>query len=70
MAGYGGLDILRGVELHVEQGTVNCIVGPNGAGKSTVLAEDLRGRTLRREQREGAFDAHCRRQTTWPPCAR
>ena len=37
LAGYGGLDILRGVELHVEQGSVNCIVGPNGAGKSTVL---------------------------------
>ncbi|MCW2861989.1 MAG: Amino acid/amide transporter ATP-binding protein 2, family [Actinoallomurus sp.] len=36
-AGYGGLDILRGVELHVEQGSINCIVGPNGAGKSTVL---------------------------------
>jgi branched-chain amino acid transport system ATP-binding protein len=36
-AGYGGLDILRGVDLYVEEGTVNCIVGPNGAGKSTVL---------------------------------
>jgi ABC-type branched-subunit amino acid transport system ATPase component len=37
-AGYGGgLDILRGVDLHVGQGSVNCIVGPNGAGKSTVL---------------------------------
>jgi ABC-type branched-subunit amino acid transport system ATPase component len=37
-AGYGGgLDILRGVDLHVGQGSINCIVGPNGAGKSTVL---------------------------------
>ncbi|HEX3784782.1 MAG TPA: ABC transporter ATP-binding protein [Pseudonocardiaceae bacterium] len=36
-AGYGGLDILRGVRLNVEQGSVNCVVGPNGAGKSTVL---------------------------------
>jgi branched-chain amino acid transport system ATP-binding protein len=36
-AGYGGLDILRGVDLHVDEGSVNCIVGPNGAGKSTVL---------------------------------
>jgi branched-chain amino acid transport system ATP-binding protein len=36
-AGYGGLDILRGVDLRVEQGSINCIVGPNGAGKSTVL---------------------------------
>jgi branched-chain amino acid transport system ATP-binding protein len=36
-AGYGGLDILRGVDLRVEKGSINCIVGPNGAGKSTVL---------------------------------
>jgi branched-chain amino acid transport system ATP-binding protein len=36
-AGYGGLDILRGVDLHVQEGAITCIVGPNGAGKSTVL---------------------------------
>ncbi len=36
-AGYGGLDVLRGVDLHVEQDGITCIVGPNGAGKSTVL---------------------------------
>ena len=37
VAGYGGLDILRGVDLAVERGGIACIVGPNGAGKSTVL---------------------------------
>jgi ABC-type branched-subunit amino acid transport system ATPase component len=36
-AGYGGLDILRGVDLSVDDGGIGCIVGPNGAGKSTVL---------------------------------
>ena len=36
-AGYGGLDILRGVDLDVPEGQITCIVGPNGAGKSTVL---------------------------------
>ena len=37
IAGYGGGDVLQGVELEVEQGSIACIVGPNGAGKSTVL---------------------------------
>jgi ABC-type branched-subunit amino acid transport system ATPase component len=36
-AGYGGGDVLQGVELGVEEGSATCIVGPNGAGKSTVL---------------------------------
>lgn len=36
-AGYGGSDVLQGVNLAVEKGSVTCIVGPNGAGKSTVL---------------------------------
>jgi ABC-type branched-subunit amino acid transport system ATPase component len=37
VAGYGGGDVLQGVDLAVERGSVTCIVGPNGAGKSTVL---------------------------------
>jgi len=36
-AGYGGGDVLQGVELDVPGSSVCCIVGPNGAGKSTVL---------------------------------
>jgi len=36
-AGYGGGDVLRGVDLTVADGSVTCVVGPNGAGKSTLL---------------------------------
>ena len=36
-AGYGGGDVLQGLDLDVEDRSVTCIVGPNGAGKSTVL---------------------------------
>src|SRR5512138_1724533 len=37
VAGYGGSDVLKQVNLAVESGSITCIVGPNGAGKSTVL---------------------------------
>jgi len=36
-AGYGGGDVLQGLDLAVPTGAITCIVGPNGAGKSTVL---------------------------------
>lgn len=34
---YGEMQILRGINLHVNQGEIVSIIGPNGAGKSTVL---------------------------------
>src|SRR5216684_8597214 len=36
-AGYDGSDVLKGLDLNVEKGSITCVVGPNGAGKSTVL---------------------------------
>jgi branched-chain amino acid transport system ATP-binding protein len=36
-AGYGKLEILKGVSLRVEAQQVVSIIGPNGAGKSTVF---------------------------------
>jgi ABC-type branched-subunit amino acid transport system ATPase component len=37
VAGYGGGDVLQGVDIEVREGAIACVVGPNGAGKSTVL---------------------------------
>jgi ABC-type branched-subunit amino acid transport system ATPase component len=37
VAGYGGGDVLQGVDLDLAAGAIGCIVGPNGAGKSTVM---------------------------------
>lgn len=36
-AGYGGMNILNGVEFSLDAGQIGVIVGPNGAGKSTML---------------------------------
>ncbi|WP_046119138.1 amino acid ABC transporter permease/ATP-binding protein [Ensifer aridi] len=34
---YGALQVLHGVNLKVEPGTVTCLIGPSGSGKSTLL---------------------------------
>jgi branched-chain amino acid transport system ATP-binding protein len=36
-AGYGDLDVLRGIELDVEAHQAVAVIGPNGAGKTTML---------------------------------
>jgi branched-chain amino acid transport system ATP-binding protein len=56
-AGYGALDVLRGIDLSVGDGELVAVLGPNGAGKSTLL------RTISRIEtnvRSGsiAFDGH------------
>ena len=37
VAGYGGGDVIKGVNFDIPRGGVTCIVGPNGSGKSTLL---------------------------------
>lgn len=34
---FGGLDVLKGISLEIERGTMSGIIGPNGAGKSTLF---------------------------------
>jgi len=36
-SGYGKIEVLHGVSIHVEPMEIVCIIGPNGSGKSTLL---------------------------------
>ena len=36
-AGYGRIEVLRGIDLVVPAGTIFALLGPNGAGKTTTL---------------------------------
>lgn len=36
-AGYGAIDVLHDLELHVDSGEIVAMIGANGAGKSTTL---------------------------------
>jgi branched-chain amino acid transport system ATP-binding protein len=36
-AGYDGVAVVRGLDLHVDEGEVVALLGPNGAGKTTTL---------------------------------
>lgn len=35
--GYGGLTVIKGVSLHVDQGEIVSLIGANGAGKTSLL---------------------------------
>ena len=36
-AGFGGTDVLSGVDFHIDGGEIVTVVGPNGSGKSTLM---------------------------------
>lgn len=65
-AGYGEIDALLGVTMHLLQGEVVSIVGANGAGKTTLLStiagliRPHRGQVIFRDEDITALPAHSR----------
>jgi len=63
-----GAEILRGVDLTVEEGELHALMGPNGSGKST-LATSVLGNPAYRVT-AGAIRLRGEDVTTWPPDVR
>ena len=65
-AGYGGIEVLRGVDLALESGRVLGLLGRNGAGKTTLiravmgLVDNLRGSILIGDANLSGVPAHRR----------
>ncbi len=55
-AGYGEIEVLHGVNVHVEQGEIVTLIGANGAGKTTLL-KTISG-LIRPTQGEIRFESH------------
>ncbi len=62
-AGYGYLQVLRGISLDISPGEIAAVIGANGAGKTTLL-RTLSG-LLRPARGQVIFDGHD--ITGWPP---
>jgi ABC-type polar amino acid transport system ATPase subunit len=70
---FGGLHVLRGIDLSVATGEVVCVIGPSGSGKSTLLRcinhlespesgrVRIDGRLVYRDESGGVFKAHSNR---------
>ena len=37
VAGYGEIDVIKGVSAQIQRHEIACVIGPNGAGKSTLV---------------------------------
>ena len=50
---YGELEVLKSIDLEIEEGQVVCIIGPSGSGKSTFL------RCLKSSRKNNSRKSYC-----------
>jgi ABC-type branched-subunit amino acid transport system ATPase component len=60
-AGYGDVEVVRDLDLHVDEGEVVALLGPNGAGKTTTIS------TLSGELRALGGEVRCFGERTSAP---
>src|SRR5262249_36725245 len=65
--GYGALQVLWGLSLHVGGGEIVSLIGPNGAGKTTVIKTILGLVAVRPRGDRGAIHFHGDRIDGLPP---
>ena len=75
VARYGAADVLKGLDISVDEGEIVALLGSNGAGKSTTPARDLGpgGECLRQHQPgrpvDPRFEARSDRPARHQPCS-
>ncbi|MFH1801945.1 MAG: ABC transporter ATP-binding protein [archaeon] len=63
-SGYGELEVLKGIDMHLNRGEIVALIGPNGAGKSTVIksifsiANQTRGKILFKNKNISKLKTH------------
>ena len=62
VSGYGKLQVINGVDIHIDEGEMVTLIGPNGSGKSTLiktligLVNIFDGRVTIRDEERGWLD--------------
>lgn len=72
ISGYGKLQVINGVDIHIDEGEMVTVIGPNGSGKSTLiktligLVNIFGGRVTIKDEERGWLDVQTRKRQMKP----